>query len=66
MPPEKPVIGMKIASTAELSDRAVIIEIKETRTTGQGQSFKQNRKKDWKSVGSRQKEENKHKNEFSR
>ena len=51
---------MNIASTEELSDRDVIVAFKVTITTRQDQSFKQNRQKDWDSLGSRQKEENKH------
>ena len=40
-----PVIGIKIDSTAELYDRAIIILFKETITTMQGQSFNQSRQK---------------------
>ena len=56
---------MKIASTSEMSDRAVVTAFvgtfNETITTRQGRSFKQSRLKDWNSAGSIQQEESKHK-----
>ena len=41
-----------IASTVEMSDRAIITAFEETITTIQGQTFK-HRQKDWKRMGSR-------------
>ena len=52
---------MNIDSTAKLSDKAVIVEFKWTIAKKWGQSFKHNRQKDWKRVGSRQQEGNKQK-----
>ena len=53
---------MNTASTEDLFQRDVIIESKDTTTTNKGKSSKQNIQKDWRRVGSRQQEENKHKN----
>ena len=49
----KPVIGIKIASTAEMSDGYFTISFKETITTIKGKSFKNSIHKGWKGMGPR-------------
>ena len=48
-----PVTGLKIDSTADMSDRDVIVACKDTITKMQGLSFKHSIKKGWKGMGSR-------------
>ena len=45
------VTGIKISSTAELSDRAIIVSFKDAIATMQGQSIDQSIHKGWNDMG---------------
>ena len=57
---------MNTASTADLSDRAVITYIQTVNKKIRGQNFNHRRHKDWKWAGLMEQDENNHKNEFNR
>ena len=55
-----PVASIKMNITEELSDKAVIVSFKETKTKIQNSKFKQRRQKYWKEMNSKYLKENKH------